>query len=468
MRFSMTSRLAALFAFLLMGGILVTTLIFHRLSDVEFEIASDEKISDHAQSLAESVKHELEGAWRRNGWIAVRASLDSWRERRDATRWLVFDASFAVVGSSLDHLQAAKVTPLANGEHVVCFSGGAGGQQVESELAFARSPTISGTDGTVIGYFFPVPDVKRGEAGRAFANQVWLRSAPWLAAILSLSVVVIVALVRRELRPLAIVTRAIEQLDRGEFPDPVSVEASREFALLVTAVNKASETLKRAERMRRNLVSDIAHELRTPLTNLAGQLDTATAGLVPVDQALVRNLAAELKLLVRLVEDFQHLALSDSGQLKIVMQDLPANETIRNIVEVLAARSGALLTVDIPGPVTIRADEDRLRQVLANLMDNAGRHGPQGLKVTIRLESTDPGIVLSFSDNGPGIAREDQSQVFERYYRTNSLNGRSAQGSGLGLAIVRSLMRAMGGEIEYLERQETGASFRLTFQGNRG
>lgn len=464
MRFSMTVRLVALFAVLLVAGILVVARVFHRLNDVEFESVRHRQISDQARLPGESMRRELEEAWRKDGWTAVRARLDTSRERGDEIRCLVFDAGFALMGSSLDRLHQAKVTPSASGEYLVSFSSGTAGRRLESELAFTRPAIISDIGGATIGYFFPVPGEGTLESGRVFANQVWLRSIPWLAAILSISVAMIVVLLRRELRPLDAVTQAIQNLDNGNFANPVSIETSREFAPLVAAVNRASATLQRTETMRRNLVSDIAHELRTPLTNISAQLHAAEAGLLPVEPALVQGLTAELKLLTRLVEDFQQLALSDSGQLKIVLQDLPACETIRNILEPVAARLGAGLNVDIPRQLSIRADEDRLKQVLANLMDNAVRHGSSGLNVVVRSEPASRGVVLSLSDNGPGISREDRSHVFERYYRSNTPNGRKAEGSGLGLAIVRSLMRAMGGDIDYAEGPEGGASFRLTFQ----
>ncbi len=464
---SMTVRLVALFAILLVAGILVVATVFHRLNDVEFESVRHRHISDQARSPGESMRLELEDAWQKDGWTAVRARLDISRERQDEIRCLVFDASFALMGSSLDQLHQATVVPSSDEEYLVSFSRGDAGRRQESELAFTRPATLSDHDGSTIGYFFPVPGEGTLESGQVFANQVWLRSIPWLAAILSISVVMIVVLLRRELRPLDAVTRAIQNLDNGDFSNPVSVEASREFAPLVAAVNRASATLQRIETIRRNLVSDIAHELRTPLTNITGQLHAAAESLLPVDQTLVHSLTAELKLLNRLVEDFQQLALSDSGQLKIVLQDLPACETMRNILEPVAARLGAGLKIEIPRPLSIRADEDRLKQVLANLMENAVRHGSSGLNVVVRSEPASRGVVLSLSDNGPGISREDQSHVFERYYRSNTPNNRKADGSGLGLAIVRSLMRAMGGDIEYADGPEGGASFRLTFQATR-
>jgi signal transduction histidine kinase len=264
------------------------------------------------------------------------------------------------------------------------------------------------------------------------------------------------------LAPIDWLTAAARELQSGKMPDRIASVKDSEFRALIDAFNAAIEAIARTEKVRKQLIADIAHELRTPVTNIKGQLEAHEAGLISEDAEFVTTLKGENRLLERLVEDFQQLAISDAGQLKVNLQSMPLAEIVRNILEPMAEAANATVVVAVPEMLHVFIDEERFRQVLLNLWENAVRHQPDKLTVTVTAEGPDPyWATLVFQDNGPGIAAEDRPYVFERFFRAEKSRNRALGGAGLGLTIVKGLLEAMGGRIELADR-DGGAAFAVT------
>jgi two-component system OmpR family sensor kinase len=207
------------------------------------------------------------------------------------------------------------------------------------------------------------------------------------------------------------------------------------------------------ERLRR-FIADASHELRTPLTSIRGYADLFryAAANEPAERdshlAKIREETARMSLLV---DDLLLLARLDATE-----SEAPLRVEETDVVELATAAAEAFraaypgnpLTVDFGSPNAIlRADPVRLRQVLDNLLANAATHTPPGTPVTLSVELTDA-VVIRVSDEGPGIAAEDQGRIFDRFYRVDSSRTRGNGGTGLGLAMVRSIAEAHEGTVE--------------------
>jgi len=264
--------------------------------------------------------------------------------------------------------------------------------------------------------------------------------------------------------PLQELTEAIQKLPSGSYR-PVNVTGDEEIRKLVSAFNDMSAKLEKYEEMRKNLMADVAHELRTPLTVLRGQLESLQAGTLEATPAVIMSLHDEILRLSRLVHDLQELSLAEASKLPLHPETFNLTEAVHkvmNFFQVEAETRSISLTLDSEGedfPVT--ADKDRIGQVLVNLLGNAFRHTPEKGKVEISIKKSRGEAAVTVADSGPGIAPEELSRVFERFYRTGRSRSREEGGTGLGLAIAKSFVEAHGGRI--WAESERGRGTRFTF-----
>lgn len=263
--------------------------------------------------------------------------------------------------------------------------------------------------------------------------------------------------------PVGRLTDAAAALERGERDVRVEVKGSDELSRLGLAFNAMSVALANAERLRRELVADIAHELRTPLNNLHVELEAIRDGLVTPSAARIDSLYEECDRLAALVEDLQELSLADAGALTIERQPIAVDDLVRSAVAAarvgLAAKDHSLdvsLANDLP---MLYADGEKLRRVLVNVLRNAGRHGREHGKIVVTAARRDDAIAFAVADDGPGLPPADLEHVFERFYRVDKSRDRSTGGSGLGLAIARRLVEAHGGSITASNNSNGGATF---------
>jgi signal transduction histidine kinase len=227
-----------------------------------------------------------------------------------------------------------------------------------------------------------------------------------------------------------------------------------------------ADDLERTEKLRRNMVADIAHELRTPLSNLSGYLEAISDGVLQPDKATVSSLSEEAATLSHLVADLQELSLADAGELKLTRRP----EDMKQLIEqaVAAQQSGAAvkgLTVraEVPaGLPEVNVDAHRIGQVLRNLLDNAVAHTPGGGSITVTAAGADDELKIMVTDTGEGIPPEDLPNIFERFYRVDRSRTRSTGGTGLGLTITRRLVEAHGGRIEAESEPGRGSTFIIT------
>ena len=233
--------------------------------------------------------------------------------------------------------------------------------------------------------------------------------------------------------------------------------------------------LAHQEDIRRQLTADVAHELRTPLSVLQLQIESLEDGIEQPTPELFGSLRQEVVLLSRLVEDLRLLSLAEAGRLHLSIEELDPHEVLTRasaVVAPLARQHNIEVRLKESGPLPpLRADPQRLQQVLRNLLENALRYTPAGGNVVIRAQSlpngpdsdgiSEPHILLEVADSGAGISPADLPSIFNRFYRTDRARTREMGGSGLGLAIVQRLVEAQGGKVSVESQDGQGATFRV-------
>ena len=301
----------------------------------------------------------------------------------------------------------------------------------------------------------------RQEVARLFLLLEDFRTAQRRAVIGGVAVALIMCLAlawwlsRTIARPLEAVSDGASQLARGALGTRVELPGRRfqpvETRDLADDFNAMAASLESLEGERRAMIADIAHELRTPLAALGMRLDAIQDGLVGFDAAEVALLRRHADLMARLIDDLRLLSLADAGRLRLDMERIDLGGWLPRAAssyEHAVARAGADLEVSVPPePVFVRADRQRLQQILQNLLDNAARVTPDGGTVAVSLGVEDGHAVLRVRDEGPGIPAEDLDAIFERFVQGRRRDALGPSGSGLGLAIVRTLARLHDGTV---------------------
>jgi signal transduction histidine kinase len=324
-----------------------------------------------------------------------------------------------------------------------------------------------GPIGTV--YVFPMPpaDVNSPQTLLGPISGVVLWGG--LVAIVA-AIVISFFLSRQILAPIKALTKTANRLGKGDFSQRVTLKSKGEVGELAQAFNSMADNLQRAEKLRRNMVADVAHELRTPITNLSGYLEAIGDGVVAPDAATISSLSEESASLSRLVDELQELSLAEAGELKLDRQTDDIARLIEQTAAVLqpqATAKGLSLVLNLPEKLpSVSIDTHRIRQVLNNLLKNAVAHTGQGGTITVTAWQEGSEIKFSVADTGEGIPPDDLPNIFERFYRVDKSRARATGGSGLGLTIAKRLVEAHGGRIEAASQPGKGSLFTVTLPLN--
>jgi signal transduction histidine kinase len=274
------------------------------------------------------------------------------------------------------------------------------------------------------------------------------------------------ALLARALtRPLRELTRAIRAMAGGEFDQQVPVRSDDELGELATAFNQMSADLARAELARQQMTADIAHDLRTPLTVIGGYAEALRDGVLKPSAERFETMYNEVQHLQRLVDDLRTLSLADAGKLSLNYQPLAPDALLARVAAAYEHRAGQA-SIDLrleapPGLAQFEGDEERLVQVLGNLVSNALRHTPAGGRIVLGAGAARGAIQLWVQDDGEGIPAEALPYIFDRFYRADASRPGGGE-SGLGLAIAKSIVEAHGGSIAAASQPGEGTRFSLT------
>ena len=228
---------------------------------------------------------------------------------------------------------------------------------------------------------------------------------------------------------------------------------------------------EKVEQERRNFVSNVSHELRTPLTSVKSYTESLQDGAwkdPDIAPLFLQVISTETERMIRMITDLLNLSRMDQGKLQLEREYVSMNDLFSHILDrfdmVLQSEAYRNKNYKIQRDLTQRTlwvdiDQDKVTQVIDNIMNNALKYSPDGGTITCRLMETHNSVVLSITDEGMGIPRKDLQHIFERFYRVDKARARSMGGTGLGLAISREVLMLHGGRIWATSVENKGSTF---------
>lgn len=364
----------------------------------------------------------------------------------------------------------------ADGKKVLAQSGG-----VSSEL-------MSIADMPLKPQVYPVGDrflilyrggvtVRGNSLGKVYmAQDVTQEQSQLMSAIQGLAAVCILSLVlttiaialriRRSLQPLQEMSQmagAISAADLNKAQLQLS-QAPTEVKELAQTFNMMLARLAESWEQQRQFVGNVSHELRTPLTVVLGYLQSLlrrSTNLNDYQTEALQTAADEADRTVRLLQDLLNLARADSGYAHYSLERLSLNDVVTEVVQMTEKYSDRTIRVEAIGNIAAIADRDRLKQVLINLIDNAVKYSDAEQPIILSIDRLDGQALIRVRDRGVGIPLQDQSRIFERFYRVDEARARTTGGHGLGLAIVKTLVEGMGGSVTVRSKLGSGTEFSI-------
>ena len=320
--------------------------------------------------------------------------------------------------------------------------------------------------GDTIGWLL-VPQFSEINAG--FEEQFLRRqrlALIWIgSALLAVAALMALPLARHLVKPIKQLTHGTHELTQGNYEVALPVERGDELGGLARDFNDLALTLSANDSSRKRWLADISHELRTPLAILRGELEAILDGVRPADAAHLQSLNQEVMHLSRLVDDLYALTTADIGGLQYRKSECDIAELWRD--QCAAHRShfaaaGLELDARIPEQeIELYGDEDRLRQLLDNLLDNSRKYTHAGGRIQVQLRAQAQGIELIVEDSAPGVPAAALPKLFDHLFRVEDSRNRATGGSGLGLAICQRIVAAHQGSIEATESTLGGLAIRV-------
>ncbi len=262
-------------------------------------------------------------------------------------------------------------------------------------------------------------------------------------------------------RPLKKMKQIAFNMAHGQFGERVKIDShdeigqlSQSFNYLADKLEETINSLQEKEELQRRFVADVSHELRTPLTSVQGFVKALRDRVYEneVDkEEYYKIILGEVKRLIRLVNDLLDLSQIELGQIKMnfIKIDLREiiNTSLKNLMPKIRSKS-LEITLDLPEELSdVQADEDRLNQVLINLISNAIDFTPEDREIKISVWETRKDVLVEIEDDGPGIPKEELESIWNRFHKVDKARTRNKRGTGLGLSIVREIIRRHNGQV---------------------
>ncbi len=270
---------------------------------------------------------------------------------------------------------------------------------------------------------------------------------------------------RNILKPIRELTKATKEMQQGELDQRVDISSGGEIGKLGESFNELARRLKEQKTLREEMVSDVAHELRNPLSNIQGYLEGLKEGMVEPTKRVFESLHQQSLVLNRLVNDLRDVNQAKAGKLnldkkQVVLEDIISRET--KALKTKAEEDRVELSQDLNGPNLLKADPERISQVVRNLLDNAITHTPEGGEIEVKTSNSSEEAITTVSDDGSGIPEDDLPYIFDRFYRVDKSRSRGTGGTGLGLTIAKEIVEAHDGRITAGSTEGDGSTFKFT------
>ncbi len=467
---SLWFKLIAAFAAVIAVALGAATVAAHAIAARQFDLY----VTSSGHLWADQVAPILAESYAQTGdWASAQAILDAplvgpGLSRQGQGRGMMGDpehmAGMMGGGNMWGAMGLRLVLTDSQGQVVADTAGQLQQKTLPADVLAQGTPVVVGNE--AVGTLLAVRPDARAPARASFLRGI--RRAVILAALAAgvFALGIGTFLSQRITQPLRQLQVAARTIAAGDLEARVRVESNDEVGELADAFNRMAERLSEQQRLRRQMVADIAHELRTPISVMQATLEAMLDGVLEPSPEELGDLLGDVRRFARLVDDLRTLSLADAGQLTLErgpVDVVALAEHLAGRMATLAAGRGVELRVEAErGLPPLTADEDRLAQVLTNLLDNALRHTPSGGHVVVRAIRQADHLILEVADDGPGIPEADQPYIFERFWRGDRSRSRDSGGSGLGLAIARQLVEAHGGTVTVESAPGAGSVFRIS------
>ena len=391
-----------------------------------------------------------------------------------------FGAYIAVVdrwGNVMDNIQTAYsedpafVESLSGEEITEALRKVLQGESIRIRSSEGQAPTFTvgvpfEQNGYVRGAVFIQTRAQEIESG---LDRILLTVILLTLGVLVLSGIAVFLFVRSALRPLRKMTEAAGNIAEGDFSVRVDEKrGGRELKEVSRAFNTMTQKLEGVEEGRREFVSNVSHELRSPITSIRGFAEGMADGVIPAEEhpKYLRLVADESKRLSGLVNDLLALSRLERDDAKPELSVFDINEMLRRAIirrmTDLEEKKIEIACEPETDPCYVRADRDRIEQVVINLLDNAIKFTGDEGKITLSSRVRGEKAEVTVRDNGIGVAEEDREKIFDRFFTADRAHT-SGKGTGLGLSICRRIMEMHGQSLRLLDT-DVGAAFRFTLE----
>lgn len=447
-------RLTAWYLAFFLGSFVVFSLLLYVTLARALERRLDQSLASQANTATALMQEELD-EMRGDAPRAAKDVLSEMQPRDIVVAILEGNTTLAASGPLLDHADppAARSWALPKwGKH--------GARGAANRFIWSKRPFVVVAIGPLDSAVEDLHD---------FRDALWLALLPLLA----LSITGGYFLTRRSLAPLGTMAQQSRRITSENLSARLNIgNAAEELALFATSFNALLSRLDQSFETMRRFVQDASHEIRTPLSVIRGEAEVAlsrdrTTAEYRESLAVIHE---EARRLSRLVEDLLNLARADAGRVQFRMEDLYLNEVVSDCcrsVEPMAAARNLKLECCALADIPLRGDEELLRRMVLNLLDNAIRYTPPGGKISAAVESHNGEVRIRVADTGVGISPEAAAHVFERFYRVDQARSRNKSGNGsfgLGLAIVKWIAESHCGAVELASQPGAGSTFTVRLQ----
>ena len=326
-------------------------------------------------------------------------------------------------------------------------------------------------DGKTIGILMlssPIQDMMQ----RLVALQHRMAYYFLIAALAAMAIALILS--RVITNPIVTLTRGIQRMGHGDLSVRVPVRGSGEMRRLSETFNVMSEKLELLDKSRNQFVSNASHELKTPLSTMKILLENIIYQPdmdVEVRTEFLTDVNREINRLNLIISDLLTLVSMDSKTMRLNRETFRFADVVKDVIHrlsIMAEKRRQEIKLQIGDNCEMYADTAKLTQVVYNIMDNAIKYTPEGGLIRVRLIRSGRDAILSITDNGPGIPKEDQPHIFDRFYRVDKARSRDTGGTGLGLSIVNQLVLMHGGSVSVQSEEGHGSTFTVELPIHQG
>jgi len=456
------------------GAIALLTLAAYLVFSASFERGFVQYLERADEVRLERLIDRLEEVYlREGGWASLTNDRERWIGMSRDALGLPRSASGAPAGAPTDgKANPLRDTPLTIDRRLMLFD-------VKRTLLIGPRDVAASAvlkpivlDGNTVGHlgYMPRPEIIES-IERVYMERQHLTFGSIAIGMLVAALALGAGLAHWLTRRIHALARGTNALSHGDYHVRLDARGHDELAQLARDFNALAATLAAARQARQQWIADIAHELRTPLSVLRAELESLEDGVRPLDQTAVASLTGEAARLARLVEDLHTLSMSDLGALSYHQEPVDLAEVIGDVLDAqrrAIEERGLTLETHLADGTVVLADETRLAQVFANLLQNSVRYTDAPGKIAVTLRRVAERVIVEWEDSAPAVPAGELARLTERLYRVESSRSRAGGGSGLGLAIARAIVEGHGGTLTATASALGGLTIEIVLPAHKG